>query len=92
MKTNLIKVTRYAYEDKTGVFHSGCIFSCMIPTLDTEDSFGYDVKDFRAKYEMFEKLKTLYQENKPVDLVVEYIPMRNGNYYLRAKAINGIEL
>ena len=92
MKTNIVKVSRYAYEDKKGVFHDGCVVSCLMPCVDNKDNIGYDVKEFRTNIELFEKMKALYLENKPVELVVEYVPMNNGNYYLKAKSINGIEL
>ena len=92
MKTSIVKVSRYAYEDKDGVFHDGCIVTCLMPCVENKDNVGYDVKEFRTKIELFEKMKTLFQENKPIDLVVEYVPMKNGNYYLKANSINGIEL
>ena len=92
MKTKIVKVSRYAYEDKKGVFHDGCVVSCLMPCVDNKDNIGYDVKEFRTNIELFEKMKALYLENKPVELVVEYVPMNNGNYYLKAKSINGIEL
>lgn len=92
MKVNMIKVSRYAYEDKNGVFHEGCVVSVLTPCSENEDSIGYDVKEFKVDIHLFEKMKTLYQENKPVDLVMEFVPMRNGNYYAKAKSIGGIEL
>jgi len=92
MKTNIVKVSRYAYEDKKGVFHDGCVIACLMPCVDNKDNVGYDVKEFRTNIELFEKMKALYLENKPVELVVEYVPMNNGNYYLKAKSIGGIEL
>lgn len=93
MKTNIIKVSRYSYEDKkSGVIHEGCVVTCLLPTNSNEDNVGYDVKEFRTNIEKFEKMKALYNDNKPVDLVMEFVPMKNGNYYAKAKSINGIEL
>lgn len=92
MKTSIVKVSRYAYEDKKGVFHDGCVISCLLPCVVNKDNVGYDVKEFRTNIELFEKFKALYEDNKPIDLVMEYVPMKNGNYYAKAKSINGIEL
>ena len=92
MKTSIVKVSRYAYDDKNGVFHDGCVVTCLIPCLEDDNNTGYDAKEFRVKVELFEKMKALYEENKPVDLVLQYVPMKNGNYYVKARSINGIEL
>ena len=91
MKVNLIKVNRYNYDDKNGVNHSGCAFDCLVPTLD-EDAVGFDVRSFRCDYKYYEKIVGIYNENKPVDLNLEFIPMRNGNYYSKLKSINDIQL
>lgn len=92
MKVSIIKVSRYAYEDKQGAYHEGTVLSVLMPTAETKDNVGYDVKEFRLNYNLFDEMTKLFKENKPVELVMDYVPMRNGNYYAKAKSINGIEL
>lgn len=92
MKANLLYVNRYSYEGKDGVIHEGCEFHVMVPTKQDANSVGYDVKSYRTKYDNFSKLVELFNQNKAVDLEIEYVPMRNGNYYSKAKKINDIEL
>ena len=47
MKTSIIKVSRYAYEDKEGVFHDGCVIACLMPCVENKDNVGYDVKELK---------------------------------------------
>ena len=93
MKVNLIKVSRYSYEDKEGVIHEGTTFDCLIPVAsDNQDAVGYDVRSYRTDYSHYNKILNLYTENKPVELSLEYVQMRNGNYYAKATKLNDIDL
>lgn len=93
MKVTMIKVSKYSYEGKTdGAIHEGCVVSILTPSVENENNIGYDVKEFRMDIKLFDKMKSLYLENKPVDLVMDYVPMRNGNYYAKAISIGGIEI
>lgn len=91
MKVNLIKVSRYDYDDKNGANHKGSTFECLVPTVD-KSALGYDVRQFRCDYMLYDTLVQLFNQNKPVELDLEFVPMRNGNYYSRLKKINDIEL
>lgn len=93
MKATIIKVNRYSYESKKdGSYHEGCVLSLLLPTAQSEDCVGYDVKEFRVDIKLFEKLKSLFDENKAVDITMDFVPMKNGNYYSKLKSIAGIEL
>lgn len=93
MQVTLVKVNRYSYESKgDGVIHEGCAFDVMASSIQDDNTIGYDVKSYRTKYSNFAKLVDLFKANKPVELEVEYVQMRNGNYYAKAKKVNDIEL
>lgn len=65
MNVSLVKVSRYSYSDSDGIYHDGCNF-CVLEPIETNDSnIGYEFKRFACKYELYEKLVSIFKEGKP---------------------------
>lgn len=88
----LTKVRRYSYESKDGDIREGCVFDCLVPVEEDNDTVGFDLRTYKTKYSNYSKIVELYNHEDIVPLELEYVSMRNGNYYAKAISLGDIEL
>lgn len=92
-KVNFVKVERNSFNDeKTGRKVDYCKFYCLVPTPETDNSFGFDVESFTTKYGNYDTIKGYAKKGTPVDVELEYVKQKDGLYKAKIVKIDGLDL
>lgn len=92
-KVNFVKVERNSFSDsKTGRNVDYCKFHCLVPSIETENSFGFDVESFTTKYGNYDMIKRYVKEGKSVDVELEYVKQKDGLYKAKVIKIGDMNL
>lgn len=82
MKTSIIKVEKNSFTNKeTGEVIEYSKIHCLVPVDKKENSVGYDVESYTTKYEHYDKLVKIFEENKPVDISFELVKVNDKGHY-----------
>lgn len=94
MKLSIIGVERNQFEDKkTGEIVSYCSISLLEPVEQSVDRYGFVVTRYTTKYDNFDKVLSLYKNNKSVDVEFEFVKKDSqGNYRKKIKKLDELVL
>ncbi len=93
IKGTIAKVKRGTFtNNNSGEVISYCKFNVLVLGPTTENESGYDYESLTCKVDNFSKILEFMKSNKQVEISVEFVKQKDGNFRRVAKKIDDYEL